>query len=313
MKIKFQKNISLANFSTFKIGGKIKYFLKAKNEKEIVEAIKWAKEEKLSFFILGGGSNILFSDKKFKGLVIKIENCRLQIVDCKIVAEAGVPLQKLVFESVKKGLSGLEFAAGIPGTLGGAIRGNAGAFGGEMKNVVEKVRVLRVKNKEFKIEELKNDECEFGYRESIFKKKKNWIILSAILKLKKGKKKEIEKEIKEILKKRKERQPLDFPSAGSVFKNVPLEKVPKEIQEIFKDKIKREPFPCLPAGALIEAVGLKGYQIGGAKISEKHANFILNVKNAKAKDVLKLINLIKKKVKEKFKIKLKEEIEIVRF
>lgn len=313
MKIKFQKNISLANFSTFKIGGKIKYFLKAKNEKEIVEAIKWAKEEKLSFFILGGGSNILFSDKKFKGLVIKIENCRLQIVDCKIVAEAGVPLQKLVFESVKKGLSGLEFAAGIPGTLGGAIRGNAGAFGGEMKNVVEKVRVLRVKNKEFKIEELKNDECEFGYRESIFKKKKNWIILSAILKLKKGKKKEIEKEIKEILKKRKERQPLDFPSAGSVFKNVPLEKVPKEIQEIFKDKIKREPFPCLPAGALIEAVGLKGYQIGGAKISEKHANFILNVKNAKAKDVLKLINLAKKKVKEKFNIKLKEEIEIVRF
>jgi UDP-N-acetylmuramate dehydrogenase len=263
----------------------------------------------LPFFILGGGSNVLFSDNGFNGLVIKLQNTQYEIRNTKIVAEAGVPLQKLVLESVKKGLSGLENLAGIPGTLGGAIWGNAGAFGREIGDLVEEVKILQIANGKLQIVNLKKEDCKFGYRESIFKKK-NWIILEATLKLKKGKKKEIEEKIKKILRLRKEKQPLEFPSAGSVFKNVPIKKVPKKIREKFKEKIKDG---FLPAGVLIDAVGLKGFQIGGAKISEKHANFIVNVGEAKASDVKELIEKIKKGVKKKFKIQLEEEIKLVGF
>jgi UDP-N-acetylmuramate dehydrogenase len=308
--MEIKKNVSLKNYSTFKIGGKAKYFLIAKNEKEILKGICWARKKKIPFFILGGGSNVLFSDKGFNGLLIKLQNTQYEIRNTKIIAEAGVPLQKLVLESAKKGLSGLENLAGIPGTLGGAIWGNAGAFGKEIGDLVEEVKTLQIANCKLKIEKLKKKDCKFGYRDSIFKRKKNWIILEAILKLKKGKKKEIEKKIKEILKLRKEKQPLRFPSAGSVFKNLPMKKVPKKVREKFKEKIKNG---FLPAAVLIEAAGLKGYQIGGAKISEKHANFIVNIKSAKASDVKELIEKIKKEVKKKFKIKLEEEIELVGF
>ncbi|MBC7074260.1 UDP-N-acetylmuramate dehydrogenase, partial [Candidatus Parcubacteria bacterium] len=285
------------------------YFVRAKNEKELIQIIRWTKKNNLPFFILGGGSNVLFSDEGFRGVVIKIQNCKLKIKNSKIIAGAGCPLQKLIQEAVKNSLSGLEWAAGIPGSLGGAIRGNAGAFGKEMKDVVEKVKVLEVRGLKFKVKELGKEDCRFAYRESIFKRKKDWVILGATLKLKKGKRKEIQEKIREILKLRKEKQPLEFPSAGSVFKNVPTKKLPKKLKEKFKEKIKNG---FLPAGVLIEACGLKGKTIGGAKISEKHANFILNFQNASAKDVLKLISLVKRKAKEKFHLKLEEEIEIVK-
>jgi UDP-N-acetylmuramate dehydrogenase len=306
--LKIKEKISLKEYTTFKIGGPARYFFVAKNKEDLKNTILWAKKKKLPFFILGGGSNVLFSDNGFKGLIIKLQNTQYKIRNTKIVAEAGVPLQKLVLETAKKGLSGLENLAGIPGTLGGAIWGNAGAFGREIGDLVEEVKVLDVRGSKLEVKKLKKEDCKFGYRNSIFKKRKNWIILEATLKLKRGKKKEIEEKIKEILKLRKEKQPLEFPSAGSVFKNVPIEKVPKKIREKFKEKIKDG---FLPAGVLIEAARLKGYQIGGAKISEKHANFIVNTGEAKAMDVLKLIELIKKRVKKKFKIELKEEIVLV--
>jgi UDP-N-acetylmuramate dehydrogenase len=226
----------------------------------------------------------------------------------KIVCGAGLPLMKLVLKCSKIGATGLENLAGIPGTLGGAIWGNAGAFGREIGDLVEKVKVLELKNSKLKIKELKKKDCKFGYRESIFKKKKNWIILEAILRLKKGNKREIREKIKKILKLRREKQPLEFPSAGSVFKNVPVKDLPKKIRKKFKDKIKDG---FLPVGFLIDIAGLKGYRIGGAKISEKHANFIVNLGKAKAKDVLELIKLIKRKIKRKFGIELKEEIQII--
>jgi UDP-N-acetylmuramate dehydrogenase len=252
----------------------------------------------------------LFSDNGFKGLIIKLQNTQYEIRNTKIVAEAGVPLQKLVLETAKRGLSGLENLAGIPGTLGGAIWGNAGAFGGEIGNLVEEVKTLQIANGKWQIVNLKKEDCKFGYRESIFKRRKNWIILEATLKLKKGNKKEIEEKIKEILKLRKEKQLLEFPSAGSVFKNVPIEKIPKKIQKKLKEKIKNG---FLPAGAIIEAVGLKGYKIGNAKIVEKHANFIVNLGSAKGKDVLGLIEKVKNEVKRKFGIEMEEEIELVGF
>lgn len=310
MTLELQKKVTLAPFSTFKIGGVAEYFVRVKNQNEIIEAINWARKKKLPFFILGNGSNVLFSDKGFNGLIIKLQNNKFRIKNKEIIAQAGCQLQTLVKESIKKNLAGLEWAIGIPGTLGGAIYQNAGAFGREMKDIVKMVKILEIQASKFRIRELKNKDCKFGYRESIFKKRKNWIILEAILNLKKTKKEELKKKIKEFLKIRKERQPLEYPSAGSVFKNIPLKKIPKKLKEKFKEKIKNN---YLPVGALIESLGLKGKKIGGAKISEKHANFIVNVGKAKAEDVKKLIDLIKKEIKKEFKLEVKEEIELVGF
>jgi UDP-N-acetylmuramate dehydrogenase len=281
----FKKNISLAPYTTFKIGGAAKYFYTVKSIEDLTGAVKLAKKEGLPFFILGNGSNVLVSDKGFDGVVIKIENCKLKIVNCKITVDAGVLLTKLVNESVKAGLTGLEWAAGIPGTIGGAIRGNAGALGSSMADLIKTVEVFDITN--LKIQTFENKDCKFGYRDSVFKHNKNLIIFSAELELKKGDRKKSEKLIKEYLKQRKEKQPLEYPSAGSIFKN-PNGRA---------------------AGYLIEQCGLKGKKIGKAMISEKHANFIVNLGNAKAKDVKKLIDLCKEKVKEKFGIELEEEIE----
>jgi len=283
-----RKNILLKNYTTFKIGGPAQYFFIAKTKKDIVLSIKLAKKLKLPFFILGGGSNLLVSDKGFKGLVIKIQNTKYKIQNTKIHAEAGTPLAQLVNASVRSGLTGLEWAIGIPGTIGGAIYGNAG-WPSNKKNissVVESVKVLQVSSSKSQVASYRNEDCQFGYRESVFKKNKNLVILSTVLKFKKRNKEHIKREIFEILNKRKNKIPIGF-SAGSVFKN------PSDF----------------PAGELIEKCGLKGKMIGNAEISEKHANFIINLGDAKAKDVKKLINLAKKSVKNKFGIILKEEIQ----
>jgi len=284
-----KKNIFLRNYTTFRIGGPAKYFFVAKTKEDLTKAIQMAKKSNLPFFILGGGSNILVSDKGHNGLVIKIKNQKSKIKNNRIFAEAGLALNRLVKLSLKNNLTGMEWAVGIPGTIGGAIYGNAGAFKKSMKDLIKEVEVFDTKDEKIKI--FKNKDCKFGYRDSIFKKKKNLIILSASLQLKKGKKMKIKEKIKRYLNYRKETQPLNFPSAGSIFKN------PKNFY----------------AGFLIEKCGLKGKRIGNAKISEKHANFIVNLGNGKAKDVKKLIKLIKKKVKNKFKIELEEEIQYLSF
>jgi len=286
-----KKNVLLQNYTTFRIGGKAKYFFLAKNKKDLIRAILVAKKFKLPLFVLGGGSNLLVADEGFKGLIIKMQNAKFKMQNenskCKIFCEAGTPLSLIVSKAVKKNLMGLEWAAGIPGAVGGAIYGNAGAFGRTMKDTVKSVEVFDTKTEKVKI--LKDKDCKFSYRDSIFKKNKNLIILSAIFQLKKGKKSEIKKKIKENLHHRKERQPLNFPSAGSVFKN-PL---------------------GFSAGELIDKCGLKGKRVGNVKISEKHANFIVNLGKGKAEDVIKLIKLIKREVKKKFSVTLEEEIQYV--
>jgi len=312
MKIKFpkfkkllpglKKNVSLKNYTTFKIGGPAKYFFETKNKKDLIKAILVAKSKKLPFFILGGGSNLLVSDEGFRGLVIKILFSKSYFLNSQISAEAGTILAELLSATLNTGLTGLEWAAGIPGTVGGAIYGNAGAFKKSMKDITKTVTVLEIKNQKSNIKNLRNKDCKFCYRNSIFKQKKNLIILSATLQLKKGNKLKIEKRIKEYLNYRKETQPLNFPSAGSVFKN-PKNFSAGELGE--EDKSSSLSFA---AARLIEECGLKGKRIGNVKISEKHANFIVNLGGGKAKDVKKLINLAKKKVKEKFGITLEEEI-----
>jgi len=345
-------NVLLKDYTTFKIGGKAKYFFVAKNKEDLIKAISVAKKfhpvrdyrdnkkaqrkqisngVKLPFFVLGGGSNLLVSDKGCNGLVIKVKSQKSKVKKNQIFCEAGVPLARLVQISIKKNLTGLEWGVGIPGTVGGAIAGNAGAFKKSIGDSVIKVEVYDPKDNKIKI--FKKINCKFGYRDSVFKEKKNQstkqsfvlgrahkimcsdlVILSAIIQLKKGKKSEIKRKIKEFLDYRQETQPLNFPSAGSVFKNVKFANLHKFTSNIANKKIReicgkfgdiRE----IPAGWLIERCNLKGKKIGKAKISEKHANFILNLGGAKARDIKKLINLIKKKVKEKFGITLEEEIQ----
>jgi UDP-N-acetylmuramate dehydrogenase len=290
-----KKNILLKNYTTFRIGGKAKYFFEVRTNEDLILAIKTAKKMKLPFFILGGGSNLLVSDKGFNGLIIKTENKKYIIKNNKIFFESGVLLNQLMKESINHNLAGLEWAAGIPGTVGGAIYGNAG-WPSNKKNissVVESVDVLKVVGCKLQVVSYKNKDCRFDYRNSIFKKNKNLIILGACLRLKKGIKEKIKKEIKNIIKKRNKKIPYGF-SAGSVFKN------PTPEQSSVRGK---------SAGALIEECDLKGKKIGNIKISEKHANFIINLGNGRSKDVKNLINLAKKSVKNKFGVILEEEIQ----
>jgi len=261
LKIKIKENIPLVQYTTFKIGGRARYFTLVKNEEEIVQAVDFSRSKKIPFFILGGGSNLLVSDKGFKGLVIKVVNKGFRIYGSEIRAAGGTLLSDLVKTSVKSGLTGLEWAVGVPGTIGGAVKVNASAFGRNMAEIVKK--------------------C--------FKKK--GVIFEVILRLKKGNPKESQQLIRQYIRQRKESQPLNFPSAGCIFKNP----------------------PGYFAGQLIEKCGLKGKKIGQAMISEKHANFIINLGHAQASEVVQLIELVKKNVKDKFGIELEEEIKYLGF
>ena len=315
---KFQKNVLLKNYTTFRIGGPAKYFFVAKNKEDLVKAISVAKKlnpspfpkgdrVKLPFFILGGGSNLLVSDKGFDGLIIKIQNTKYKILNTKIVAEAGTMLNQLVNVTASAGLTGFEWAVGIPGTTGGAVWGNAGAFNKSMEDVVKSVEALEVKNEKCKVKNFKKRDCEFSYRDSIFKKNKNLIILSTTLQMKRGDKKEIENKIKKNLEQRNKTQPLSFPSAGSVFKN-PRGFSAGELGE--ENKFSSSSFA---AARLIEKCGLKGKKVGNVKISEIHSNFIVNLGRGTAKDVMRLIKIIKNKVKKKFGVVLEEEIQFLGF
>ncbi len=325
---RIQKNIPLKNYTTFRIGGPAEYFLKAKTKEDLIEGISAAQKKGLPFFILGKGSNLLVSDKGYRGLIINFQfspalSQKGGVQKDKIVAGAGTELKELVNVSAKKGLTGLEWAAGIPGTVGGAVYGNAGAFGKSIKDVVKsaevfdvktgKIEIFKNKPRTFSHQKMRDKDCQFGYRSSIFKNKKNLIILSVQIQLKKGKKKEIKEKIREYLEYRKKKHPLNFPSAGSIFMNcesgITNYELIKKFPELKEFKKRGE----VPAGWLIEKCGLKGKKIGEVKISEKHTNFIVNLGKGKAKDVKKLINLAKKKVKNKFKVELKEEIQYLGF
>jgi UDP-N-acetylmuramate dehydrogenase len=287
------ENEPLRKHTTFQIGGLARYFFDAKREIDITDAINAATALNIPFFILGGGSNVLFSDAGFDGLIIKVSNAEMYFDEKGMVeAGAGVPLAKLVRGALERGFAGLEFAAGIPGTLGGAIYGNAGLGkdGPWISNVL-KYAVLQMPDGEIK--EADGDWLELSYRHSKLKDyspKNRPVILSAVLQLTVGNAEELRKYIEEKVSMRAGKYPTE-PSAGCIFKN-PLEQ---------------------SAASLIDQCGLKGTQIGGAKISERHANFIVNIGNAKASDVLELIKIVKEKVKEKFGIELEEEVQKVGF
>lgn len=308
----FEQNILLSHYSHYKIGGPAKYFYQANSFCHLMEAVEKCKKEDLPIFILGHGTNLLIDDSGFSGLVLKPEIQFLFNQDEIVQAGAGILVSDLLNFVADKGLAGLEWAGGLPGTLGGAIRGNAGAFGGEIKDCLAEVISLDISAEKPKIVKRNNQECLFGYRHSIFKEKDNKeIILAATFNLKKDDPQKINQAIEEKINYRFQRHPVDYPNVGSIFKNVNWDLIPSKHHETFKEKIKQDPFPILPAAVLIDRCGLRGVSYGGAIISPKHPNFIVNSMQATAKDVKKLIGFIKDSVKEKFNINLEEEVQYV--
>jgi len=311
-----KNNVLLKDYSTMKIGGPAKYFAEVNNKEQLKEISLWLKQTRLPFCILGNGSNTLFSEQGFKGVIIKIANNEI-IKEKKnsLVITAGYQIGAFLNYCVNNDISGYEWMSGIPGTIGGAVYGNAGAFGHEIKDLVLKVKTINIKTLKEKI--YSNKDCHFSYRESIFKNKshQNEIIWEVELKKQFGDKNLIASEIQKYWQYKIEHHMFDYPSLGSVFKNIIVEQTPyKKFYDKKNNKVKildeevEVKGGKISAGYFIEKCGLRGYQIGGAKVADFHANVIINVKDAKAKDVLKLVNLIKNKVYQKFKIKLEEEI-----
>ena len=281
------ENANLVKYTTYKINYKADYVVYPNDIEELIKLLSYLKEKNIKYKIIGGGANLIFKED-YKGVLIKLDSFdKLEIKDTKIKVGAGYNLIKLALKVSKLGLTGMEFATGIPGTVGGAIFNNAGAYKSDMGYIVESITVL---TPELEIKKLYNKELNFHYRTSFLKESKDYICLDATIILKHGNKEEIMNVIEDRKMRRLMSQPLDFPSAGSVFRN------PENNY----------------AGKLIEEVGYKGKKIGGAKVSEKHANFIVNEKNATGEDIVKLINEIKKAVKEKYDIDLLLEQEIVK-
>ena len=281
--MRYLRKQPLKKHCSIKIGGPADYFCQPKNVSDLKDAIMFAQEKKLPIMILGAGSNLLFCDEGFKGLVIKLVKGLdwVRVVRTKVTVGSGVLLSKLLSNLIKNKLGGLEFLVGIPGTIGGAVVMNAGAWSKEIGQFVDSIKVLDKSGKE-KVFKRKN--LGFAYRRSVLQKN-DFVVTEVSLRLRKSKKSVILKKIKEFMERRKGRQPLGIPNSGSVFKN------PKGAF----------------AGKLIEEAGCKGLRVGDAQVSEKHANFIVNLGEAKASDVIKLMSRVQKAVK----IKLEPEIVII--
>lgn len=270
--------------TTFRVGGNADYFVVPNKLEEVEMLLALCRQVQMPYYILGNGSNLLVGDKGYRGVVIQIyrEMNRLEIEGDKIKVQAGALLSKIGNAALEAGLTGFEFAAGIPGTVGGAVVMNAGAYGGEMKDVLANVTVL---TPEGEVLILSNEELDLGYRTSVVAKK-GYIVLEVVLQLHRGAKEEIRKTMEELKQKRITKQPLEFPSAGSTFKRP---------QGYF-------------AGKLIEEAGLRGFQVGGAQVSEKHCGFVINKENATAADIMELMRVVTERVQEKSGVTLEPEV-----
>lgn len=316
MSIIIQENIILSSYTIYKIGGRARFFVEVKNSEELKEALEMALAHDIKFFILGAGSNILVSDKGFDGLVIRMVGGEIKVEDNKLIVDSGVMMASAVNASAKAGLTGFEWAIGVPGTVGGSVRGNAGCFGFEIKDFVESVQVCQVSNVGCQVSELTSKDCQFGYRDTIFKKHPEWAILSVILKLEKGDTPEIQARIKKISEERTKKQDIGTKSCGCIFKNVSWTR-----SDIRKDVL-LDKFPELkqfegqlniPASFLIDESGFKGRCFGKICVSTKHANFFVNEGGATAEEVVIAIAAAKDAVKRKYGIVLEEEIQYVGF
>ena len=277
----------MRDYTTYKVGGPVLAIVYPKNINQLIKLISFLKNNEIRYKVLGNGSNVIFKDVSYDLVIIKLNHFNhLEINGRQIVVGAGYNLIALSLKAAKESLTGLEFASGIPGTVGGAVFMNAGAYKSDMGYIVKKIKVL---NPNLEIETFYNEQLNFHYRTSFLKENPEYICLEATFQLRKGKKESIMEVIKDRKLRRIASQPLEYPSAGSVFRNP---------EGLF-------------AGKLIEDLGYKGKKIGGAVVSEKHANFIVNYNKAKGEDVIALIEKIKKEVKKEYGVELTVEQEIV--
>lgn len=283
-KEKIYVNEKMEKHTTFRIGGPADYFVMPSDVTDVKAVIELCEQEKVPYYVVGNGSNLLVGDKGFRGVIIQIAGNmnQLQADGEVITAQAGCSLAQIAGKALDEELAGFEFAAGIPGTLGGAVRMNAGAYGGEIKDVLESAVVL---TKEGKVMELSANEMEFGYRTSIIERT-GWTILGGKIRLHKGKREEIKAVMDDLREKRVSKQPLEYPSAGSTFKR------PKGYF----------------AGKLIQDAGLRGFRVGGACVSEKHSGFVINIDHATADDVVSLMEQVDEKVRAQFGVGLEPEV-----
>ncbi|MBU1126093.1 UDP-N-acetylmuramate dehydrogenase [Patescibacteria group bacterium] len=296
----------LAKHLNFRIGGPAKWFAEVKTVDELKKAYQIAKDNDVPIFVLGGGSNSLASDEGFAGLVLKIAMREIKVDETTVTAEAGVISSALARQTAKAGLKGFTWAVSLPGTIGGAVRGNAGCFGGETKDYLKSIEVFR----DGEIVTLMRDDLKFGYRDSVIKHSDD-IILSATFELEKGDSVELNADIEEMLAKRKATQPTNAGSAGCMFKNYEF----SDESELVKLKADADiPVSMLEnkkisVGWLIDQMGFKGEKIGDAMVSEEHANFLVNLGKATASDVMQLISMIKMAARDRYGIQLEEEVQ----
>ena len=280
-------NEKLANHTTYRVGGKARCICIPKGTEELIKLLKIIKEKKINYFILGNGSNVLFSDNIYDGIIIKLDNFNKINIDKNIITVgAGYPLIKLSNDAMRNSLKGMEFMGGIPGTVGGAVFMNAGAYGEDTASIIKSVKII---NSDLEVVDLSQKEMKYSYRTSILQDHLDYVCIEATFKLNPGNKDEIENIMKTRREQRKASQPLNYPSAGSVFRN------PEGMY----------------AGKMIEDMGLKGFTIGKAMVSVKHANFIINTGNAKASDIKKIIDTIKVKALSKYNIRLRVEQRLI--
>ena len=275
--------------TTFRVGGPARALVEPGSAEDVKSVVEFCKSEQIPYYIVGNGSNLLVSDKGYDGVIIHLfkNMSAMRIEGNKVYVQAGALLSKVAVQAGRKGLTGMEFASGIPGTLGGALVMNAGAYGGEMKDVVREALVMR---KDGKLLRLKREELELGYRTSVIARE-GYVVLSVLLELRKGDPEEIETRMQELRTARTEKQPLEYPSAGSTFKRP---------EGYF-------------AGKLIMDAGLRGYRLGGAQVSEKHCGFVINTGDATAKDVMNLIRHVQSEVSRQFGVELEMEVKTLGF
>lgn len=297
--MEIREQVQLSPLTTFEIGGTARYFCEVSDEAGVRDALGWAREKGVPFFVIAGGSNILVPDGALEGLVIRVGGEKFQFTDEGLQAEAGCNLLHLIREAAKEGKGGWEKLAGIPGSIGGAVRGNAGAFGPEIKDFVTWVRAINTKTED--VHEFSASECHFDYRSSFFKKNPEWLILDVHVKLGESHREIIDETIAE----REKRHIQNVKAAGSFFMN-PV--APLHIVHMFEEeKSTKSRGGRVPAGWLIDKAGLKGMQLGGAQVSPQQANYIINTGGATAEDVRELAAKVKEEVLSRFGVTLSEE------
>jgi len=305
---------SMAKHTNLRVGGPAKLFLTAEEPSVLLEVLALARKTKTPWYVMGGGSNLLVSDQGYDGLMIQIAFRNVQLRQQTVTVEAGAIASVVARQTAEAGLAGLEWAVGLPGTMGGAIYGNAGCYGSEIKDNLVTVDCMRIRDGKPCV--YPAADCRLGYRDSLFKHEPH-LILRATFKVTPASDVEaLKKRMDEIMQMRKDKQPLEHGSAGCMFKNFvfkdesELERLKQDVKEIPADMLARK---SISAGWLIQQDGLSGEKIGDAQISEKHANFLINLGNARAQDILMLMSKVKMKVRDDYNIMLEDEVQLVGF